>query len=56
MVLFRARGVIIKEMKKNRNNIMQEWLDKYGTKEIEEQVKKEIKLGLKSPLIIIKQR
>mgnify|MGYP000737114595 CR=1 FL=1 len=29
-------------MKKNRSSIIQNWLDKHGTKEIEEQVKKEI--------------
>tara|TARA_R110000744_G_scaffold345783_1_gene451218 strand:+ start:4372 stop:4500 length:129 start_codon:yes stop_codon:yes gene_type:complete len=38
-------------MKKNRNNIIQDWLDKHGTKEIEEQVKKEIEDGLPSPLV-----
>ena len=41
-------------MKKNKNNIIQDWIDKYGTKEIEEQVKKEIENGLPSPLVNIK--
>jgi len=35
---------------KKKNDIITEWLDKYGTKEIEEQVKKEIEDGIKSPL------
>ena len=42
-------------MKKNRNNIIQDWLDKHGTKEIEEQVKKEIEDGVPSPLVITKK-
>ena len=33
-----------------KNNIIQDWLDKHGTKEIEEQVKKEIEEGAPSPL------
>ena len=41
-------------MKKNKNKIIQDWLDKHGTKEIEERVKKEIEDGLKSPIIITK--
>lgn len=38
-------------MKKNKNNIIQDWLDKHGTKKIEEQVKKEIEDGTPSPLV-----
>jgi thiaminase len=38
-------------MKKNKNNIIQDWLDKHSTKEIQEQVKKEIENGATSPLV-----
>ena len=41
-------------MKKNKNDIIQEWLYEHGTKEIEERVKKEIQDGLKSPIVCIK--
>lgn len=41
-------------MKKAKNNIIENWLKKYEDKNITEQVKKEIKLGVNSPLYIAK--
>jgi len=41
-------------MKKNKNDIIQDWLGKHGIKKIEELVKKEIEHGLKSPIVDIK--
>ncbi|AGH56714.1 hypothetical protein Phi19:2_gp095 [Cellulophaga phage phi19:2] len=37
--------------KKNKSNIIQDWINKYGTKKIEEQVKTEIEDGILSPLV-----
>ena len=39
------------ERLKNKKNIIQDWLDKHGTKEIEEKVKKELEDGAPSPLV-----
>ena len=41
-------------MKKSKNNIISDWLDKYSDPKIEEQVKLEIENGLKSPIVNIK--
>ena len=43
-------------MKKSKNNIIGDWLKKHGTKEVEEQVKLEIKRGVKSPLYNVKSK
>lgn len=42
-------------MKKSKNNIIQDWLDNNSNKEIEEQVKREIKDGVPSPIVTIKK-